>query len=117
MRDTVKIIPLLSIALIASIAWFIKPQAIELHSWHTLIIFLSTITAIMFSVMPLGAIGLVSITVFALSAAAGAVSSKKAISDALSGFNHELIWLIVVAFFLAKGFIKTGMRHITKMFT
>lgn len=111
MRDTVKIIPLLSIALIASIAWFIKPQAIELHSWHTLIIFLSTITAIMFSVMPLGAIGLVSITVFALSAAAGAVSSKKAISDALSGFNHELIWLIVVAFFLAKGFIKTGLGN------
>lgn len=111
MRDHIKIIPLFTIALIASIAWFIKPTAIELHSWHTLVIFLSTITAIMFSVMPLGAIGLLGITIFAFSSAAGAVSSKKAISDALSGFDHELIWLIVVAFFLAKGFIKTGLGN------
>ena len=109
MNDNVKIIPLFTIALIASIAWFIKPDAVELHSWHTLIIFLSTITCIMFNVMPMGAIGLVSITIFAISAAAGAVSAKKAVTDALSGFNSDLIWLIVIAFFIAKGFIKTGL--------
>jgi DASS family divalent anion:Na+ symporter len=109
MNDNVKIIPLFTIALIASIAWFIRPDAIELHSWHTLIIFLSTITCIMFTVMPMGAIGLLSITLFAISAAAGAVSAKKAVTDALSGFDSDLIWLIVIAFFIAKGFIKTGL--------
>jgi len=109
MHDYVKIIPVLSIALIASIGWFIKPDAIELHSWHTLIIFLSTIVAIMFNVMPMGAIGILSITVFAITGAAGAISSKKALTDALSGFNSDLIWLIVIAFFIARGFIKTGL--------
>ena len=109
MHDYVKIIPVLSIALIASIGWFIKPDAIELHSWHTLIIFLSTIVAIMFNVMPMGAIGILSITVFAITGAAGAISSKKALTDALSGFNSDLIWLIVIAFFIARGSIKTGL--------
>lgn len=109
MHDTVKIIPLFTIALIASIAWFMKPDAIELHSWHTLILFLSTITAIMLNIMPMGAIGILSITLFAITASAGAISSKKAVTDALSGFNNDLIWLIVIAFFMAKGFIKTGL--------
>lgn len=109
MPDTLKVIPLFTIALIASIAWFIRPEAIELHSWHTLIIFLSTIAAIMFNVMPMGAIGVLSITIFAITGAAGAVSSKKAVTDALSGFNNDIIWLIVTAFFVAKGFIKTGL--------
>ncbi|ACZ11721.1 DASS family sodium-coupled anion symporter [Sulfurospirillum deleyianum] len=109
MHESVKIIPLFTIALIASIAWFIKPDTIELHSWQTLILFLATISAIMFSIMPMGAIGLLSITLFAITGAAGAVSSKKAIMDALSGFNNELIWLIIIAFFIAKGFLKTGL--------
>jgi len=109
MQDNVKIIPLFTIALVASIAWFIRPDAIELHSWHTLIIFLSTISAIMFNVMPMGAIGILGITIFAITGAAGAISSKKAVTDALSGFNSDLIWLIVIAFFMAKGFIKTGL--------
>lgn len=109
MNTQIKILPIFIIALIASIAWFIKPDAIQIHSWHTLIIFLSTIISIILNVMPLGAIGLVSITIFALTSAAGAVSSKKAILDALSGFNSDLVWLIVIAFFIAKGFIKTGL--------
>lgn len=109
MNTQIKILPILIIALIASIAWFIKPDAVQIHSWHTLIIFISTIISIILNVMPLGAIGLVSITIFALTSAAGAVSSKKAILDALSGFNSDLVWLIVIAFFIAKGFIKTGL--------
>lgn len=108
MNDKIKIIPILAIVLLASIAWFMKPDAIELHSWHTLVIFLSTITGIVLNVMPIGAVGLLGITAFAVTGAAGAASSKKAIMDALSGFDSYLIWLIVVAFFIAKGFIKTG---------
>lgn len=109
MNDKVKIIPILVIVLLASIAWFIKPEAVEVHSWHTLIIFLATIMGIVFDVMPIGAVGIMGVAVFALTAAAGATTSKKAITDALSGFNSDFIWLIVVAFFIAKGFIKTGL--------
>lgn len=108
MNTQIKVVPLLGIVLTACIAWFLKPAAIELHSWHTLIIFLATIAGIVLNVMPIGAVGLVGVSAFALTAAAGATSSKKAIADALSGFDSSLIWLIVVAFFIAKGFIKTG---------
>ena len=109
MQNHVKIVPFFTIALIASIAWFSKPDAIELHSWHTLVLFLSAVGAIMFTVMPMGAIGLISITLFAITGAAGAISSKKAVTDALSGFNSDLIWLIIIAFFIARGFIQTGL--------
>lgn len=109
MTESIKTIPFFTIALIATIAWFIRPDIIEIHSWHTLILFLSTVISIMFNILPLGASGLLSISLFALTASAGAVSPHKAISDALSGFSNDLLWLIVVAFFIAKGFIKTGL--------
>lgn len=108
MKNEVKIIPTLVIVLLAFIAWFMRPDAIEINSWHTLVIFLSTIMGIVFNVMPIGAVGFLGVTTFAVTGAAGAASSKQAIVDALSGFNSYLIWLIVVAFFIAKGFIKTG---------
>ncbi len=109
MPGQIKFIPFFTIALIASIAWFIRPDVIEIHSWHTLVLFLATIVSIMLNIMPLGILGLLSIALFALTSAAGAVSSTKALSDALSGFSSDLLWLIVVAFFIAKGFIKTGL--------
>lgn len=108
MNKQIKVLPLLSIFVIGAIAWFVRPQSIDVNSWHTLIIFLATIVGIVLNVMPIGAVGLLGITVFAITNAAGATSSKQAIMDALSGLDSYLIWLIVVAFFIAKGFIKTG---------
>ncbi|RXJ85652.1 DASS family sodium-coupled anion symporter [Arcobacter sp. CECT 8985] len=108
MNKQIKIIPLCGIFFVGLIAWFFPPQSIDANSWHTLIVFLCTIVGIVLNVMPIGAVGLLGVTVFALTAAAGAQTSKQAIMDALSGFDSYLIWLIVVAFFIAKGFIKTG---------
>lgn len=104
----IKIYPLLAIVVCSSIFWFLRPEAIEPAQWHTLIVFLATIAGIVLNVMPIGAVGLVGIAVFALVNATGAATSKLAVMNALSGFDSFLIWLIVVAFFIAKGFIKTG---------
>jgi DASS family divalent anion:Na+ symporter len=30
------------------------------------------------------------------------------LADALSGFSHSVIWLVVMAFFISRGFIKSG---------
>lgn len=46
---------------------------------------------------------------FALAYAAGDKTASGAISTALSELNSSLIWLIVVAFMIARGFIKTGL--------
>lgn len=109
MQEKIKIIPLTTIALVSSILWFIQPEFIEMHSWQTIIIFLATIVAIVVNAMPMGAIGLVAITIFAVTGAGGAVSAQKSILDALSGFNSELIWLVTIAFFFSRGFVKTGL--------
>lgn len=59
--------------------------------------------------LPIGAVGLIGITVFALTYAAGSKTASDAILVALSDLNSSLIWLIVVAFMIARGFIKTGL--------
>lgn len=46
---------------------------------------------------------------FALAYAAGDKTASGAITTALSELNSSLIWLIVVAFMIARGFIKTGL--------
>ncbi len=54
-------------------------------------------------------VGNIGITVFALAYAAGDKTASGAITTALSELNSSLIWLIVVAFMIARGFIKTGL--------
>lgn len=97
-----------AIFVFAAISWFLGPQAIPEPAWHTLVIFIATILAIVFNALPIGGAGLLGITAFAVTDAAGAGSPKGAVMAALSGFDSTLIWLIIVAFFIAKGFIKTG---------
>lgn len=108
MKTEVNIPRLVGIVIVAVVCWFLRPDAVDTNSWHTLVIFLSTIIAIVLNVMPIGAIGLISIAIFALTNAAGGTTSKAAVMNALSGLDSYLIWLIVIAFFIAKGFIKTG---------
>lgn len=88
------------------------------EAWFTVVIFVSCIAAIVANVLPIGAIGIIGITVYAVAmgmhAAAGL--EGKAASDAvgkwmtaaLSELDAPLIWLIVCAFMVARGFIKTG---------
>ena len=41
--------------------------------------------------------------------AATALTGTLTLSESLSGFSHPVIWLIVSAFFISRGFIKTGL--------
>jgi DASS family divalent anion:Na+ symporter len=71
-------------------------------SLHLLAIFITTIVGIILKPLPMGAVA-------ALGIALTAVSGTLAIGDALSGFSDVVIWLIVLAFFISRGFIKTGL--------
>ena len=44
-----------------------------------------------------------------LGIAATALTGTLTINESLSGFGHPIIWLIVIAFFISRGFIKTGL--------
>ncbi|EGO4139561.1 DASS family sodium-coupled anion symporter [Escherichia coli] len=103
-------LPLAIIVLISGGLWQMSPPSgLTAPAWHSAIIFVATIVSIVAKVLPIGAVGIVGITVFAITYAAGDKTASGAITTALSDLNSSLIWLIVVAFMIARGFIKTGL--------
>ncbi|MFP1810596.1 DASS family sodium-coupled anion symporter [Lonsdalea quercina] len=103
-------LPLVVIVIIATFFWQLTPPTgLTPAAWHSAVIFVATIVCIVANVLPIGAIGIISITLFALTYAAGDKTPSASIQTALSDLNSSLIWLIVVAFMIARGFIKTGL--------
>lgn len=101
---------LVIILIVATLFWHMTPPTgLTPAAWHTAVLFVATIVSIVANVLPIGAIGIISMTLFALTYASGATSASAAIATALSDLNSSLIWLIVVAFMIARGFIKTGL--------
>lgn len=110
-KPSVKWLPFIIIAAISAILWLfvLPPDGISIEGWRTSIIFVATIACIVAEIMPIGAIGLLAITIFAVLRPSGAASATESIRIALSELNSTLIWLIVIAFMIARGFIKTGL--------
>ncbi|TFH65006.1 MAG: anion permease, partial [Gemmatimonadales bacterium] len=83
--------------------WFVPaPSGVDPEGMHLLAIFIATIVGIILKPLPMGAVAMVGI-------AATALTGTLAIGEALSGFGNQVIWLIVLAFFISRGFIKTGL--------
>src|ERR1700730_5183525 len=92
-----------SVVLLAVVIWLIPPPSgVQPRAWHLLAIFVATIVGIIAKPFPMGATALFGI-------AATALTGTLSINQALSGFGNSTIWLIVVAFFISRGFIKTGL--------
>ncbi|OCG79768.1 DASS family sodium-coupled anion symporter [Gilliamella sp. Occ4-3] len=110
-KPPVKWLPLIIIVVISAIFWLFVPplEGISQEGWQTSIIFVATIASIVAEIMPIGAIGLLAITVFAVLRPSGATTATESIKISLSELNSSLIWLIVIAFMIARGFIKTGL--------
>lgn len=96
-------IQLLILFTIGTAIWLMPtPEGISLKSWHVFIIFLMTIMGIIANPIPMGAIALLSIA-FAV------LTKTLTLSECLSGFSADIVWLVVFAFFISLGFIKTGL--------
>ena len=88
------------------------PEALQgdPRAWNLLAIFAGTITAFILAPLPMGAVALIAVTLLAL-------SRTLTLVVALSGFANTVIWLIVGAFLISRGFIKTGLgERIAYMF-
>ncbi|MFV0574293.1 MAG: SLC13 family permease, partial [Vibrio sp.] len=106
----VRPIPAVVILIIAAIFWqFDAPTGLETPAYHTAIIFICTIAAIVANVMPTGSLAIVSLGFYAALKAGGEGTGAVAIKDAMVDFNNGLIWLIVIAFMIARAFTKTGL--------
>lgn len=80
----------------------VKRRADWVTGLHLFAIFVTTIVGIILKPLPMGAVAMVGI---AITAATRTLS----IADSISGFSDVVIWLIVLAFFISRGFIKTGL--------
>ncbi len=95
--------PVLLTVLVGIVLWFIpEPEGVDARAWHLLAIFVATIVGIISKPLPMGAVAMLGITVTAL-------TGTLTIGQSLSGFGNSVIWLIVIAFFISRGFIKTGL--------
>ncbi|MCO5557427.1 hypothetical protein L7F22_010991 [Adiantum nelumboides] len=93
----------LSVAVGIILRFFVpKPAAVSMQAWQLLAIFLSTITGLVLSPLPVGAWAFLGLTT-------SIVSGTLPFASAFSAFTNEVIWLIVISFFFARGFVKTGL--------
>jgi DASS family divalent anion:Na+ symporter len=78
------------------------PHGMEPKAWHLLSIFIATILGIILNPLPMGGISMLAILICVL-------TKTLTIEESLSGFSTEIVWLVLFAFFISNGFIKTGL--------
>ncbi len=92
----------LLVILIGVVLYFIPaPEGVSANAWHLMAIFVATVIGLILSPYPLGAMAIFSLTVVV-------VLGIVPLEDALKGFGNSTIWMIACAFFISRGFIKTG---------
>ncbi len=97
---------------IALIIWFIPaPQGVKENAWHLFAIFAATILGIILKAAPMGTMCMMAVAFTTLTQVAAPGDAGKSITKALSGFGDKVIWLIGISFFIARGFIKTGLGN------
>jgi DASS family divalent anion:Na+ symporter len=83
--------------------WFLpEPAGIKEKGGELFAIFVSTMIAVILKPLPMGAISLIALTV-------ALVTGVLTFGEAFSGFSNEVVWLVVIAFFVSRAFISTGL--------
>jgi len=100
-----KLKPLSYSLLTGVIIWFCPtPAGVTAQAWHLLAIFLATIVGIITQPLPLGAVAFMGL-------GATLLTGTLKFAQAFSAFSSEIPWLIALAFFFSRGFIKTGLGN------
>jgi divalent anion:Na+ symporter, DASS family len=85
------------------LVWFIpRPDGVDPRAWRLLAIFVATVLGIVVRPLPMGAVSIVGMAI-------AVATHTLTTAEALSGFSNATVWLVVTAFFIAAGFIKTGL--------
>lgn len=113
MENTVKYRKFILPIIVGLIIWALtpfKPDALNDQAWYMFAIFVATIIACITQPMTIGAVSIIGFTIMVL---VGIMDTKSAVE----GFGNSSIWLIAMAFFISRGFVKTGLgRRIALQF-
>jgi DASS family divalent anion:Na+ symporter len=91
------------VVIIGLIIWYSPvPAGVKKEAWQLLAIFVATIFGLILTPLPMGAVVIIGVMMTAL-------TKTVTIGAALSGFANTVVWLIVAAFLVARGFIRTGL--------
>ena len=102
--NTVLIVKVAVILAITIAIWFIPvPPGVQPRGMHMLAIFAGTILGLIFQPLPTPSVALIGL------GAAMITGTMNAKEEALKGFGNDSIWIIVAAFFIADGFLITGL--------
>ena len=86
------------------------PEGITPKSWQLFAIFVATIIGSIVRPLPGGAIVLLGVAAIAL-------TGVLPVAEALGGYADPIVWLVLAAFFMSRGMIKTGLgRRIAFLF-
>lgn len=78
------------------------PEGIDTKGWNLFAIFVATIVGIILKPFPMGP------TAF-LGMLCASITGALSIEECLAGFSKSIIWLVIIIFFIARGFIKTNL--------
>ncbi|MFC1563138.1 anion permease [candidate division KSB1 bacterium] len=82
--------------------WFLPvPSGVEPKGVHLFAIFCAAIVGLILKPISMGGVVFIGVVITSL-------TNTLSINEALNGFSNTTVWLIVTAFLIARGFIKTG---------
>ena len=85
------------------VIWLVPvPPQVTVQAWRLLAIFVATVVGIIVRPLPMSVVALVGMSV-------AVFTHTLTIGQALSGFGNPVVWLVVAAFLIASGFIRTGL--------
>ncbi|WP_228550552.1 DASS family sodium-coupled anion symporter [Endozoicomonas sp. OPT23] len=85
------------------VLWYVPvPEGMEDRGWQILTIFLSTLLGVMVMPLPMSAVTFMGVAALGL-------THTLTLKQALAGYAEPITWLIMLAFFISHGFIKTGL--------
>ena len=79
-----------------------RPAVVTPNGWYLLAVFVATMVGLV--VQPMGGAAIVFLAVTIVS-----VTGLAPISKALAGYGDPVVWLVLAAFFISRGMIKTGL--------
>ena len=93
-----------------AIAMIPRPAGVTVESWNLLAVFVATVAGLTLQPLPGGAMVLLGV-------GASVILGVQPIDTALSGYGDPIVWLVLAAFFMSRGMIKTGLgRRIAFLF-